>query len=405
MAVDSVGRSGGLVCLWDPKIFQKTDVILDRRFIWIVGKIKGVDEAINMVNIYGPHDPAMKKTLWQKLLDLRSVHAGLWILLGDFNTVRFASDRFNSKFCKYSARDFNQFIDDGNLMEYGMGGRKFTYWSANGDNLSKIDRMLVCKDFHRLWPAACLAALPREASDHCPVILKLQVKDFDPIPFKLFSSWLTKKGADEIIKEALAKPIPPGPPDRRIQLKFKEVKKSLKDWVKASKQHEEMEAVNLRSTIPIIELAAEDRVLTDVEKQVRMDSYCRLKELDYQNYVGLKQKSRMKWAIDGEENSKFFHGMMKNNMADKRINGLSVDGVWCTDPATIKNEFQGHFKNRFCEKDSARPRLVTNSFKKLTVEQGEMLIRPFSLEEIKEGVWGCGSDKAPGPDGINFEFI
>lgn len=34
-----------------------------------------------------------------------------------------------------------------------------------------------------------------------------------------------------------------------------------------------------------------------------------------------------------------------------------------------------------------------------------MLIRQFSMSEIKEGVWSCGGDKAPGPDGQNFHFI
>src|ERR1044072_564640 len=34
-----------------------------------------------------------------------------------------------------------------------------------------------------------------------------------------------------------------------------------------------------------------------------------------------------------------------------------------------------------------------------------MLCSPFSQDEIKEAVWGCGNDKSPGPDGFNFRFI
>jgi len=34
-----------------------------------------------------------------------------------------------------------------------------------------------------------------------------------------------------------------------------------------------------------------------------------------------------------------------------------------------------------------------------------MLSGRFQEEEIKDAVWGCGSDKSPGPDGINFKFI
>ena len=32
-------------------------------------------------------------------------------------------------------------------------------------------------------------------------------------------------------------------------------------------------------------------------------------------------------------------------------------------------------------------------------------LRPVSLEEIKNAVWSCGSDKAPGPDGLTFCLI
>ncbi|KAK1414822.1 hypothetical protein QVD17_30581 [Tagetes erecta] len=88
---------------------------------------------------------------------------------------------------------------------------------------------------------------------------------------------------------ALAKDQPYIPPDRRIALKFKEVKKALKEWVKASKHHDDMEAYNLRSTIASIELAAESRVLSDLENQVRIDGMHRLRELDFQKRQDLKK--------------------------------------------------------------------------------------------------------------------
>ena len=33
------------------------------------------------------------------------------------------------------------------------------------------------------------------------------------------------------------------------------------------------------------------------------------------------------------------------------------------------------------------------------------LIRPFSLDEVKQAVWECDNFKSPGPDGITFGFI
>ena len=34
-----------------------------------------------------------------------------------------------------------------------------------------------------------------------------------------------------------------------------------------------------------------------------------------------------------------------------------------------------------------------------------MLGGPFKEEEIRAAVWSCGSEKSPGPDGLNFKFI
>jgi len=44
-------------------------------------------------------------------------------------------------------------------------------------------------------------------------------------------------------------------------------------------------------------------------------------------------------------------------------------------------------------------------FCKLSYGEAVNLIKPFSLEEVKQAVWDCDSFKSPGPDGISFYFI
>ncbi|KAK1414539.1 hypothetical protein QVD17_30285 [Tagetes erecta] len=381
LAIGSTGRSGGLACLWNPYIFTKIDSFADRYYLWVKGRAKGISEALNIVNVYCPQEPILKRRLWQTLLALKEVHDGLWVLLGDFNSVRFPSERLNSQFCKSSTDLFNQFIDDGKLKEYSMGGRRFTYMTKDGKKLSKIDRILVCNDFFSYWPDASLIALPRDCSDHCPVMLNVQVRDFGPIPFKIFNSCLLKPGADQIVSECLCNQQYRGHPDRKLLLKFREVKNTIKKWLHSTKEHELAEVKMLRETIEKLELAAEHRVLSDLESQVRLDSMSRLQEIEHLKRLDLKQKSRVKWAVEGDENSNFFHGMMNCNSADKRINGLYIDGTWNSDPNAIKEQIFGHFKDRFSEKILTRPKFCSNNFKKLSNDQAEFLIQPFSKAE------------------------
>lgn len=33
------------------------------------------------------------------------------------------------------------------------------------------------------------------------------------------------------------------------------------------------------------------------------------------------------------------------------------------------------------------------------------IIRPFTLEEVKQAIWDCDSYKSPGPNGVSFGFL
>lgn len=52
-----------------------------------------------------------------------------------------------------------------------------------------------------------------------------------------------------------------------------------------------------------------------------------------------------------------------------------------------------------------RPRLISDEFKWLSKLEAESLILPFTRGEIEAAVWECGGNKAPGPDGFNFNFF
>ena len=60
--IDSNGRSGGLISIWDTRCFQKLDVIKNRHFLIVIGKCKNTDENLNIVNVYGPQSPCEKRS-------------------------------------------------------------------------------------------------------------------------------------------------------------------------------------------------------------------------------------------------------------------------------------------------------------------------------------------------------
>nr|GEY08021.1 putative ribonuclease H protein At1g65750 family [Tanacetum cinerariifolium] len=79
----------------------------------------------------------------------------------------------------------------------------------------------------------------------------------------------------------------------------------------------------------------------------------------------------IKWDIEGDENSKFFHGLINKKRRNQMINGIMVEGTWIKDPNLIKDAFFQFYKDKFQAQDSQ----------------------------------DCGSSKAPGPDGFSFAFV
>nr|GFC69936.1 RNA-directed DNA polymerase, eukaryota [Tanacetum cinerariifolium] len=91
------------------------------------------------------------------------------------------------------------------------------------------------------------------------------------------------------------------------------------------------------------------------------------------------QKAKIRWAIERDENSKYFHAIINKKRANLSVKGVMVDGDWIDDPDIVK-----HFK-------------VTS--------RTDFKIRAQEEDEIRTAVWGCGVDKSPGTDGFTFEFF
>lgn len=80
--------------------------------------------------------------------------------------------------------------------------------------------------------------------------------------------------------------------------------------------------------------------------------------------------------------------------------GLMINGQWVTHASSIKLESWRFFKNKFHEQYQIKPQFINHNFKKLDIGDRNFLEEPFELNEIKEAIWNCGSEKASGPDAL-----
>lgn len=404
-SVKSDGRSGGIISVWDKNVFEVVHIMEETSCLVTVGRWINKECLVGFINVYGPRDEAQRKILWHKIQSIMSRVDAKWCILGDFNEVRNTGERFNSNFSARGAEEFNKFISDENLRDIAIGGRKFTRISDDGVKFSKLDRFLVSDSFLASWPDTTAVVLDRKISDHCPIMLTERNLNFGPKPFRFFNVWLKEKDMVKVVKEAWNKSVKSTLPDKIFMDKLKNVKKDLKEWSNTKFRAIENEIDKFKDEANYLESVAEERSLNEEEAKRWREARRNWLQRDGIKNRMIKQKARIKWALEGDENSKYFHSVMRKRRTKNNIKGLMVDGRWCEDPRIIKKTTFGFFKNMFEEKVIERPSLESSLFNRISEEEARVLEVGFTESEVWNAVRGCGSSKSPGPDGFNFKFI
>ena len=142
------GTSGGVILMWDKRIVEKLDVLVGRFSVSCVWR--GVCDGFTWVGtgLYGPTCDVARQALWVELRDIRHKWSFPWCIFGDFNVIRFPSERLRCRRLTPPMIEFSDFIEDLNLVDLPLGGGGQFTWSSGSDNpsMSRIDRALISSD-------------------------------------------------------------------------------------------------------------------------------------------------------------------------------------------------------------------------------------------------------------------
>ncbi|KAJ9562981.1 hypothetical protein OSB04_008141 [Centaurea solstitialis] len=401
----SIGASGGTVLSWNISFFSPDSLLNGDHFCGAIGSWTGVNQKVGFLCVYAPQSRPQKLALWNELKLLILSHNVVWVVFGDFNAVRSPEERKGYVFDLREASEFNDFILNLCLHDLQLGGRKFTRFSKDGSKLSKLDRFLVSANFFSIWGDAKVIALLRNVSDHCPLVLKTGSIDFGPKPLKVFDSWLSIPSFEQLVKNSWGFGSFRGTSGVILKNKIKRLKQDIRLWSSQERKERALKKTELSDKLHAWDRNAENGVLPPEAGLIREDIVVELSKLEIREAMDLKQKSRIRWATNGDENSKFFHSIVNQRWRKNCIKGLSSDGRWIENPSEIKNLAKEHFANRFSEHVKVRPSFRSDLFRKLSPQDAAFLESPITMEEIKSAVWSCAGSKAPGPDGLSFSFI
>nr|GFA96364.1 hypothetical protein [Tanacetum cinerariifolium] len=211
---------------------------------------------------------------------------------------------------------------------------------------------------------------------HRPILLREMCVDYGPYPFRFINYWFELEGFDSFVADTWrSNNILEFNTMLKLIKKLKLLKWCIRTWVHDKKEISQ----NLKKCLK--------NKLSDID--ISLDK---------------GQKAIIKWAIEGDENSKFFHGIINKHRKNLVVRGIIADEEWIKESNAVKNEFFSNFRDRFDRPCKSRLTLDMEFPNKLSTDQSHYLERPFSMEEVKGAVWGCGLNKSPGPDGFTFEF-
>ncbi|KAL8503202.1 hypothetical protein ACS0TY_022089 [Phlomoides rotata] len=226
-------------------------------------------------------------------------------VIGDLNSISRESER-EDRGLTSNHREivaFQSFINDNGLVDLPLHGRRFSWYKSNGSCKSRIDRALLNSHWIHRWPNSGLRGLRRSISDHCPIMLEINSKDWGSKQFLYLNAWEEIRNLNTI------------------------------DEVFGLQEHE---IIKINESLALL-----------------------LRELNMKSTLNY-QKARCSWIKEGDCNSRFFHNYINMKRRRNNILGLQVNGEWVEEVLEVKKGVFDHFHSHFKRDSCVRPLLASD---------------------------------------------
>nr|GFA85807.1 RNA-directed DNA polymerase, eukaryota, reverse transcriptase zinc-binding domain protein [Tanacetum cinerariifolium]GFB04234.1 RNA-directed DNA polymerase, eukaryota, reverse transcriptase zinc-binding domain protein [Tanacetum cinerariifolium] len=211
--------------------------------------------------------------------------------------------------------------------------------------------------------------------------------DFGPTPFRFYHSRFCYEGFDEMVEQSWRAF---SHSDRNAMIRFKkkiqDLKIIIRQWIKVKRDQLSRSKQNICVELSNIDKELESETVSDTCLARRCALMGQLHDIKKKEAADSFQKSKVRWAIEGDENSSFFHGVINKKRSQLAIRGVFVDGVWKTDTMVVKEAFHNHFASRFKMPTFSGIKINFRFPNRLSPEHATDIERDVSRDEIREAV-------------------
>ena len=132
VALDAVQTAGGVLMMWDRRVLERLEFMVDSFFVFVRWQRVGDGFSWACSGVYGPIDNNARGLMWDELVGIQQYWNVPWCCIGDFNIVRFPSERLGNSRLTPAMELFLEFIEDLNLIDLPLEGGSYT-WSSGSD--------------------------------------------------------------------------------------------------------------------------------------------------------------------------------------------------------------------------------------------------------------------------------
>lgn len=183
--LEAVGSSRGILILWDKRVWEGELVESGEQCISCKLTSQNQNLTWYLTAVYAKCKRMERRDLWCELGAMRSLCEGPWVVCGDFNVIRYPSERTNCSSINGAMSEFSDCIEKVELIDPPLFGGSFTWRRGeNHTTASRIDRIMYSAQWEELFTLIRQSTLPKLVSDHNPVLLTCGDMNFKKSYFK-----------------------------------------------------------------------------------------------------------------------------------------------------------------------------------------------------------------------------
>jgi hypothetical protein len=403
---DTNGYSGGIIVAWKEGVIGIDTLSNHFQFLHLKVTLQG-GKTFFFTPVYACPQEEGRNELWRELKNISRSMVGEWLLAGDFNDIMNQAEKKGG--VPVSQRRCVKFMDrvnDCNLLDCGVVGPKFTWRGPSfhgGDRIfERLDRALSNDDWRISFPDAVVKVLPRVSfSDHHPLLIHLfGNNNFQRAGyFKFESAWLLEDSYIGMLESCWSGAVP-------INAQLNHLTQVIKDWkymtVEQVKNRKSELLARLGGIQRKLQGGRSNRFLVQLESELQNELAHILKAEELMWF----QRSRARWLVDGDRNTRYYHLKTITRRRQNRILMLrNENGVWVDDEEVLKHMANEFYRVLFSnDGNEASWEQTQISFPRLDASEVQQIRGDISDEEIKSAVFSMKPWKAPGPDGFPAGF-